>query len=129
MINRLNKNYYQHCSCIPGIFVLLFMAIIFIAHLYNMAFLIVNKSIMNNLFVVSLSVILLGLVLFILMYEKRKFAVRLCIYLFSYIIIVAISFFMLGRLTLLGLIADLAISAIVIAFCLRSKFVKNNFTR
>jgi hypothetical protein len=129
MIRKTEKRQDKQCSRIPGVFVLLLIAVLFIAHIYNLAFLIVNKSIMNNLFIVSLSVIILGLVLFILIYERRKFAVKLCIYLFSYIIIIAISFFMLGRLTVLGLIADLVISAIVIAFCLKSKFVKTNFKR
>lgn len=121
------KNENKLIKYIPGILIIILMAILFIAHLYNISFLIVNGAIINQLCLVSLSVIMIGMILFILIYEKRRFAIKLCVFLYSYVIIVAVSFFILGRLSLIGLIIDSLISLTIIAYSLKSKFVKYNF--
>jgi hypothetical protein len=124
MKDKKDNKFKTYC---PLAIIIILIAVPFIAHLYNLSFLIVNGAIMNQLFLVSLSVIMISMILFILIYERRKFAVKLCVFLYAYIILVAISFFFLNRLPLIGLIIDCIISIIIVIYALKSKFVKHHF--
>jgi len=109
---------------ILGIFVLALMIIIFIAHSYKLSILIMHSQIFNYSFASSLSIFILTILLFLLIYEKRKFALKFAVFVYSYIAFLAISSLILKRLALAGFIVNIVICSIIIIYSLTHKKIR-----
>lgn len=108
-----------------GIFTLLLIA----AHLYNLIQILMYSSIAHPMFLVSLSILLLNSILFLLVIERRRFAINFCIFVYAYAIILAVSLFYTKHLPIQGLILNISIALMMILVFLKSPHLKEILSR
>jgi len=105
------------------------IALVFIAYLYKIVLLVSSFTIISYIFTTAFSIVILNLILIFLIYEKRKFALKFCMYLYFYIAIIEISLFAMGRMDLPWLVLNLAICGAIILYCATHKKAKELFSR
>lgn len=106
-----------------------FTLLLIIAHLYNIIEIVIYSNISHPMFLVSLSILLLNSLLFILVLERRRFAINFCIFVYTYAMILAISLFYTSHLPLQGLLINLSIAITMILIFLKSTHLRQILAR
>jgi len=120
---------YTLLDCWPIILFGAFTLLLIVAHLYNIVEILIYSNISHPMFLVSLSVLILNSILFLLVIERRRFAINFCIFVYAYAIILATSLFYTKHIQVNGLLLNLAIAITIILIFLKSPHLNQILSR